>query len=359
MSSFDRPTIPDLKERLHGDIEGHLEDVDPRLRRAMVGGQVRAEAGVAHELHGHLDHISKQVVPSSADEEHLALHADWWGEDRNDAVAAAGFIDVVGTDGSPIPIDEELQRGDGVEYKVTAEATIVAGAASVAVICKALAQDGNADPGVVLTFVTPVPGVQSKTTVAAGGLTGGTDIEDVEDWRARFRDRVQNPPQGGSLADYKKWAREVPGVTRVWVFDNWLGIGTVGVFFVRDDDADFIPDAAEVQTVLDYIDERRPAGMKGRYVLAPVAVAVDMTIKLEPNTQAVQDAVTAEIADLFRREAQVEDGTGSGTLKLSRLDEAISLADGETDHELVAPAANPAFSAGEIGKPGTITFQSI
>jgi uncharacterized phage protein gp47/JayE len=325
----------------------------------MSGAQARAEAGVAHGLHGHLDYLADQLHPATADEEHLYLHAGWWTIPRKDPEAAIGSVDVVGTDGSVILAGKVLQRGDGVEYSVDAEVEVAGGTASVAVTCSDASQGGNADPGVTLTFVETISGVQSKTTVDALGLTGGADIEDLEDWRGRLEARVQRPPQGGRNSDYKTWALEVAGVTRVWVFDNWLGYGTVGVFFVRDGDDEFIPDAAEVQTVFDYIGEVRPAGMKGFYALAPVAGPVDMTISLEPNTSAVRALVKAELEDLFRREAQVEDGNGSGTMKISHIKEAISLADGETDHALVTPAVNPAFNKGEIGTLGVITFQGL
>jgi uncharacterized phage protein gp47/JayE len=357
--SFERPTLPALIKRIQGDVEGRLAGVDPHLRRSMSGAQARAEAGVAHGLHGHLDYLADQLHPATADEEHLYLHAGWWKIPRKDPEAAVGSVDVVGNDGSVILAGKVLQRGDGVEYSVDAEVEIAGGTALVAVTCADAGQAGNADPGVALTFVETLSGVQGKTTVDAGGLTGGADIEDLEDWRARLEARVQEPPQGGRNSDYKTWALEVAGVTRAWVFDNWLGVGTVGVFFVRDGDDEFIPDEAEVQTVFDYISEVRPAGMKGMYVLAPVAVVVDMTILLEPNTSKVRAAVTTELDDLFLREAQVEDGAGSGAMKISHINEAISLADGETDHELVGPAVNPTFSAGEIGALGVITFQSL
>jgi uncharacterized phage protein gp47/JayE len=113
-----------------------------------------------------------------------------------------------------------------------------------------------------------------------------------------------------------------------------------------------------VQTVQDHIDSVRPVTADVT-VLAPVAVPVDMTIGLSPNSSAVQTAVTSELADLFRRAAQVEDGTGSGRILISHISEAISLATDEDDHLLVTPVADLTFSDGEIGTLGTITFQAM
>lgn len=356
---FARATLPELISRGQSDIESRLPGSAPRLRRSVLGVLARSEAGAVHGLYGYLDWLAKQLMPDTAEEEHLERWSSIWKVPRKEEEAATGSVTFVGTDGSIIDAGTGLQRSDGVEYTTDAEATIAGGVASVAVTAVVGGQDTNAVAGVTLSLVSPVPGVQSSATVAAGGLTGGADIEEDDDLHERLDDRIQAPPQGGSLSDYKKWALEVAGVTRVWPMRAWLGLGTVGVFFVRDDDADFIPDAAEVQTVQDYIDELRPAAAKGVTVLAPVAVAVDMTIALSPNTAAVRAAVTAEMADLFRREAEVEDGAGSGIIPISHLREGISLAGGETDHNLTVPAADVIFNPGEIGKLGTITFQAL
>lgn len=355
---FDRPTLPQIIERNQTDIESRLGGTDPRLRRSVLGGMGRAHSATAHGLHGHIDWQAKQIIPDTAEEEFLDRHAAWWKVPRKQAAPAIGGVTCSGTDGSILPAGAVWQRSDGVEYATDAEATIAGGTASVAITAVAGGQDTNAATGVALTLVTPVAGVQSRGTVAAGGLTGGADIETDESLRGRLRDRVQKTPQGGSLADYELWAKEVAGVTRVWPMRWWLGKGTVGVFFVRDDDADLIPDAAEVQTVQDHIDVKRPMGADVT-VIAPVAVPVNMTISLAPNTSAVQAAVAVELADLFRREAVVEDGLGSGTILISHADESISLAAGETDHALVTPAADVTFSPGEIGTLGVLTFQAL
>lgn len=355
---FDRPPLPQLITRIQTDQESRLGGTDPRLRRSVLGRLARTEAGVVHGLHGHIDWAALQIIPDTAESEILARHAAWWGVTRKAASAAIGSVIAIGADGSIIPAGSVLQRSDGVEYTTDAEATIAGGTATVAVTGETGGQDTNGVAGVALTFVSPVAGVQSRATVDGGGLTGGADIEDDESLRDRFQARVQEPPQGGSLADYERWGLEVAGVTRVWPKPQWLGKGTVGVFFVRDDDVDLIPDAAEVQAVQDYIDGLRPVGMDVT-VIAPVGVPVAMTISLNPNTAAVQAAVSVELADLIRREAEVEDGVGSGTILISHIKEAISLATGETDHALVIPAANVTFGPGEIGTLGVLTFQAL
>lgn len=354
--AFARPTLQQLLDRIQADIESRLPGTDPRLRQSLLGIVARAHAGATHGLYGYLDWLSRQILPSTAEAEILEQHASWWGVARLAAAPAQGNVTVTGTDGSVIPAGTTLQRSDGAQYTTEAEATIASGSATAAVTAVDGGQDTNASAGQKLTLVAPIPGVQSSATVAAGGLVGGTDIETDDALRERLRQRVQNRPQGGALADYETWALEVEGVTRVFVMPNWNGLGTVGVYFMRDDDASPIPDAGEVAAVQAYIDERRPV-TAAVTVYAPTAVPVAMTISLNPNTSAVQLAVTAELQELFRRQ-NVEDGAGSGTVLLTHIREAISRAAGENNHTIDL-VADVTLNTGEITTLGAITFQAL
>ncbi|PHJ53465.1 baseplate J protein, partial [Nostoc linckia z1] len=135
------------------------------------------------------------------------------------------------------------------------------------------------------------------------------------------------------------------------VYPNNTGPGTVGVTFVTDDDpGGIIPDSDKVDEVQAYIDARRPVTADVT-VFAPVAVALNFTIDLSPDTAVVRAAVEASLRDLIRREAQP-----GGTIYLSQIREAISIAAGETDHTLTSPNANVTRTAGQITTFGTITW---
>lgn len=356
--AFNRPSIKEIISRIEADVDSRLVGSDPKLRSSIMNAVVNGVAALTHGLYGNLDWLAKQIIPDTADAEILDRHADWRKIPRNAAKEATGIVDFAGNDGSVIVVDTILQRSDAVEFTTDSEVTIAAGVASVAVTASVPGQDGNTVAGSILTISTPIPGVDSSPTVNVDGLSGGTDIEDIEDWRARVRERDQSRPQGGAKIDYENWAKDIAGVTRVWVFPQWLGAGTIGVFFTRDDDASIIPDAGEVTTVQDYIDSLRPVTADVT-VFAPTDVPQAMTIQIAPNTSAVQTTIESALDDLFRLEAQVEDGAGSGTILISHIREAISLAIGETDHVMVSPVADITLSAGELASLGAITWQSI
>jgi len=265
-------------------------------------------------------------------------------------VAAAGSATATGVDGTTIPAGKLLQLGDGIEFQTLGSVDISGGTAVLSLEAVATGSDSNAITGSILTFVSPIAGVDLTVTVAAPGLIGGVDAGEDEDLQDALALRIANPEQGGNQTDFERWVFEVAGVTRRWVFPPSIGSALIGVVFVRDGESPITPDAAEILEVQDHLDAKRPLGSRP-VVLAPILVPLDITMSLTPNTAAVQAAVEAEIADMLLRFA-----IPTGTILLSKINEAISLAEGETDHAVTIPAADVTHAAGELAVPGTATF---
>jgi uncharacterized phage protein gp47/JayE len=352
--ALQRPTLTEVIDRVLADLSSRMVGVDGAvLRRSVLGALGRTLAGASHELHGRLDFISRQVIIDTAEAEYLERWASVWGIRRKAAEYAIGTVTFTGTNAAFIPAGTVLQRQDGVRFETTAVGTIAAGSATVAVEAQEAGASGNTSAGVAMTLLQPIAGVQSAATVAGDGLQNGSDTEDDDGLRARLLSRIQAPPQGGSSSDYVAWALEVAGVTRAWVYAQEMGAGTVTVRFVRDDDPSIIPGAAEVEAVQAYIDERRPVTAEV-FVVAPIGTALDMTIAISPDATEVRESIEAELRDLLTREAEP-----GGTILVSHLREAISIASGEYDHDLITPAANVVYSTGQIPVLGTITWQSL
>jgi uncharacterized phage protein gp47/JayE len=347
---FTRPTLQQIIDRIAADIEARLPGADARTRRSNLAVLARTHAGAVHGLYGYLDFISRQVMPDTAEAEILDRHASLHGLTRTPSTAASGNVTFTGTNGVVVPAGSELQRSDGALYTTSADATISSGTATAAVSARALGESGNSDVGIVLTLISPIAGINNTATVASGGLVGGTDQEYDADLLVRIMERIQTPPNGGSAADYVAWAKEVSGVTRAWCFPLEGGAGTVTVRFVRDNDASIIPDAGEIAAVQAHLEEVRPV-TAAVTAAAPTAVPRVFTIALTPNTQSVKDAVTAELTDLIRREAYP-----GGTLLLSHIREAISIAADETNSVLTVPSADVVYTSSQIGTMGTITW---
>lgn len=310
----------------------------------------RVWSGAIHEAHGHLDWNKRQLFAATADDAELLLHGQDVGVSILAGAYATGEISLTGVNGTVIPQGTRWQRADGLQYEATTEATIAAGVATADIRCTTSGSAGNAEVGTALALVSPIAGLQSAAAVAVGGVTGGADPESAESYRERILDRKRNTPQGGSEADYKRWAREIAGVTRVWIYPGWEGPGTVGIAFVTDGEADIFPGAGKVEDVQAHIDALRPVTAEA-IVFAPEPEEIDFEIDLSPDTPAVRAAVEAELADLLRRIGQP-----GVTVPRSKLGEAISIAAGEDSHILVEPTADVVMPAGHLPVVGDITW---
>lgn len=350
--AFTRPTLSTLVSRIETDLVGRLEITATVLRRAMIRIIARVWAGAVHGLYGYIEWAVRQMFASTAEREYLELHGSEFRVPRKGATTAVGSVTFSGLNGSSIPIGTRLQRQDAVEYETTAASSISGGAATVPVVATLAGALPNADAGVSLSVITPVPDVSSAAVVAVGGITGGIETERDEPYRARILARKRKQPQGGAADDYESWALEVAGVTRVWVYGNYMGAGTVGVTFVLDGQTNIIPDAPKVSEVQTYIEApgRRPLCAQVD-VFAPIAVPLNPHIAVTPNTTAVRLAVQAQLEDFIFRE-----GEPGGTLILSQINEAISAATGENDHDLVSPAVDVIHGPSELPTLGTITW---
>lgn len=348
---FERPDLATLVSRSQADTAARLPGVDPALRRSLVGVLSAVRAGSVHGLYGYLDWMARQLMPDTAELEHLERWASiWLEENRKAATAATGQASFTGLDGSAIPTGTQLLRADGQEYVTTLEALVAAGVATAPVLAVAAGVAGNADPGILLNLISPVSGVQPQASAPAG-LTGGADAETDDSLRARLLSRIRKPVRGGAADDYVTWALTVPGVTRAWTSAKELGSATVTLRFMMDGTyADGIPQAADVALVQAVLDALRPVTAEV-YAVAPVPLPLGLSIRLTPDLASVRAAVEAELRDMLLYEA-----VPGGTILISHQREAISIALGETDHVLLSPTEDVVCAAGEIAVVGDIEW---
>lgn len=355
---FARPTLTEIIDRVSTDIASRLPGVSTSLlRRSLAGVLARAEAGAVHSLYGYLDFIARQALPDTAEDEYLLRWASiWLPGGRKPATFATGplAVQVTGTPGSVMPQGTSFQRSDGVVFTTTSELILGGTTAPVSVIAQVSGAAANTAPGVELGLLQPVLGFASTAVVVAPAIQGGVDQETDQALQARIIRRIQQPPQGGSAADYETWAVEVPGVTRAWVYPMQMGPGTVTVIIANDDPtANYIPSPAVVAAAQAYIDQKKPVTATV-YVIAPVADPVNIVAQLSPNTAATQAAARAELQDLFFRDAR----PGGGML-ISKLREAISIANGVLDSKVNSPTADVPGVTGHLPVLGTTTWSAL
>lgn len=362
---IDRPTLAEISRRAEAELP--LETASEPLRRNLYTPLARAVSGAVHGLYGYQEWIARQIHPMDCDADTLEnVHAPFWLDGgRKAAAPATGSISITGVAGTELDQGVTFNRSDGLLYALTEGVILDAGGSATAgVVCLTAGGSGNTEPGGKLRLTNPVSGIAGEATVLTPGLSGGSDIEDIEDLRARVMEARRNGGQDGRSSDWELWAKEVAGVTRAWAAPQHMGLGTVTVFFLRDGDADPFPDSAEQATVLTHL-ETSGTPFGEIFAVAPARKTVDFEIDLVPDTPSVRAAVASALAGVLEREAApvAKDSTGltirpltGVTIPRSHLTAAISDAVGEFDHQLIKPSGDVECAVGEMAVMGSVTW---
>lgn len=372
---FNFKTLAQLVGQTRAAFRANLKGTDAWVwpNNVYVSGKVIG--GAIFEAFGFAANVAKAMFAHTAETiEDLIEHGIEYGIPQNPAAPGTGNVVITDIAAFAVATDAVLQRADGVQYIVTAGASLAtAGSVTVPVIA---AQNGiatNCDGGTDLQIMSGVTGTSPTAAVDSAGIALGADLEGIESYRARILFRKRNPPHGGAPPDYVQWAGEVAGVSfyldepTVYVERLWSGPGTVRVFpLMYDLYANGIPSDADVLRVAEHFALVQPASA-GVTVTAPQPVSVDVTISgLTPNTSDVQEAVIAELKDTFRRLSRPcgsDSNFGSMpylaynfTFSRSWIWQAIANSTGEKRHILNSPTADVTLAPGQMAVLGNVSF---
>ncbi|MDU4291140.1 baseplate J/gp47 family protein [Mixta calida] len=379
---YKRPTLTELRARNQSAITTGLQNIGALMRFSNMRVMGDVSAGMSHLHYGYLDYIALQSNPSTATDEYLEM----WGAlvsvyKKKATAATCPAVPVTGTALSVVAAGTLLNRGDGYQYTLDADVTIGASGTSTGSLTAVLPDastdatgggaKGNAPAGTILSFNTVTEGINASVTLSTA-ITGGTDIENEEDFRTRVLEAFQETPQGGNDADYKKWALAVPGITRAWVTRRLMGAGTVGVYIMTDknlgtNDSGFPTgkdgvSSSETQypggiasgdqlSVADAIYPLQPATAVV-YVCSPVKTVVPFTIAgLSGATATLKASINTAIDTVF-----FNYGKPGGTIDLSDIQAAISGIPGTSGFILNSPAMNIVMGTGGLPVRGAMTY---
>lgn len=353
---YNVPTLRQITASGLLDIESSLGTVLPKfgieqaLNAAVSAGQ--------RDLYDHQMWIVRQIIPTSeSDDQTIIEMAQFEGVIRKQATYAAGPATLQGT--VPAPVGTVLQHSDGRQYTVTSSASPSGGVVAVQVQAAEAGAAGNLAAGQPLALVTPVPGLQSNGV--SEDISGGADIEPINQLLERLLFRKRNPPMGGAVADYVTWMREVPGVTRAWAYDVWQGGGTVGIGWVFDDRDDILPTPTDQQYMMDYLFRHpdpatgvlvgRPAGIEPVFIGMLLKVT-NLTIVPTPDSAEIRTGIDNNIKG-YERTLQPGD-----PLLVSKIRTAIGSAPGVKNYTLDLTADVPA-NIDELNVIGVITWPTL
>lgn len=246
----------------------------------------RAVSATAWSIVSRLIYFDRNRLPDKADLANLQRDAAAYNFPQRGASTSSGTLalQVSGTPGAAVPVNSVLTHSDGTSYKVASVGAVVGGGGTVLVdvvsISTGLAV--NKVIGETLTFSAPPLNV-TAAAVLVGNLSGGVDVETLEQWRARFLAHLGDEPQGGKILDYVEWALTIAGPTTAYVWRHRRGTGTIDVAVLGSGTgtarviADLTPFTA-------LIESKRPGNVKDWRMLTTAPVAQNVTSAITIDT---------------------------------------------------------------------------
>jgi len=314
-------------------------------------------SGVASACEGLYQHqawIVKQIFPDTSDIEMLELHCAQRLIKRLAATAATGTIRITGTAGATVPIYTAANHSSGLAYQTSAAGTIgVDGSVDIAAVAMLPGSLSNQPDNTAVTLTDAPAGVDSNAVLLTMG--SGSDVESPAALLARYLDIIRYPSAGGNKFDWRRWAKEVPGVVDAFVYDLRRGNGTVDVAIISTSG---IPSTQLLDDVTAHVESVRPVGLRGWMILAPTAnvlnVAADVVLDGTRSLAQVSADFSAALTLYIGSQPP-----GTVILK-SRIEAILSNIQGVRDRVVTSPSANvmPLVDASHLEwvQLGTVTL---
>lgn len=238
-----------------------------------------------------IESILPQAFVITATGQNLDSACSDYGITRRAATAAEVMVELSGEPGTYYGV--QLSAGDIFFY--VPEAIIIPGSGTVTVraVCEQSGDIGNVAAGSIIKAST------NRITKAVNpeAATGGYDTESDDALRERTLEHIRTPANSGNIAHYIQWAKEVPGVSKVKVYDLARGPGTVDVAIIADGN-EAAPESL-LQAVEENIEAQRPIGADV-LVLSGQAVDLDITADVVVSRGYTAEAVRSSLYPLLQ-----------------------------------------------------------
>lgn len=317
--------------------------------------------------------VLKSLSPVTCEESYLLdYHADGRGLVRRESVNATGYVTVTAKAGLVIPLGygfstEADDEGNTIDFVTTEEVTVDSlGNAKIPIEAAEGGSASNVGVNTIVLHAGDETGelldeIISVTNEEA--VTGGLDEEDDDTLRERIveYDRSHDISYVGNVADYKRWALSVPGVSAVTVIPAKDDSGTIKIILM---DQNGVPASKQIQdAVYDYI--MRPDSESDR--LAPPNAVLEITA---PETVVVNIS-----AVVYLREAEIGDvqndlkaalqsyllnvSSNDSAVRISAINSIIGSVSGIYDYDSVqinGVSKNVDLESGQMPVLGTVTI---
>lgn len=362
-----------IKER----ILGH-ESLEPYRKEPgdFVYDVVVPAAPSIQQQQANLDEALRQAFTLFAEGDYLEYKVAEANLYRTPASTAGGQLNVTAGAGVIIPADQQIttiildEDGNPITATVQGETVFTdVGTLAIDIETNGTGEIMNVPPGSSWTFQPPIAGITSIDQPER--LIGGTDEEEDESLRNRWKEVKQKPVRSGNKQNYVAWALEVTGVGAAKVLPLWDGRNTVKIIITDTEGNPAAPDL--VAAAQDYIDPNQDGMGEG---VAPVGaiVTVESATNLPINIAATvilsNGSTLAEAVDVLRADldayldtlaSQVMDSSVTSPIVIVYNKVAALLAMNThvadySDLTVNSGTANITLEASEIPSSGTINL---
>lgn len=262
-------------------------DVDKR-EGSIIFNALAPVALELQEVYEELEDVMKETFADTASLDSLILRArergiEWMEATHAIVKAELVFSDDVSAEPSVTNSVFALEN-ETLMYEVTSRLSFENNTGTYLLTCTDAGLAGNVASGELLVEEAEDDALFENLVSASITelVKAARNDEDVEAFRTRYFDSINNEAFGGNVADYKEKALNLDTVSAVQVEPVWNGPGTVRLRFINGSYG--VPNTSEVQEVQNAFD---PTPNKGKgYGLAPIghtitvipATGVDMSI---------------------------------------------------------------------------------
>lgn len=242
------------------------------------------------------------------------------------------------------------------------EADIVSEAKTVTGVTRVFVEPSGTVIGTIgVASITRNGSVATVTTVSPHGFESGqqTSISGANESEYNVNN-VRIIVESNTVFHYIVLGIPVTPATGSISATTSIPLGQVRTFFMRDNDDDPIPSAAEVQTVKDAVDSIRPANTAtfDNIVEAPTPIAINYTFsELTPNTPEMRAAIDANIAQFHEEETTVGKNVDEDAYRAAIKNTVDPVTGDELEtFDLTIPTGDITISSGEIATKGLVSF---
>ncbi len=282
-------------ESIHSAMLAGLPENMDKSQGQHVYNLTRPTAIIAAELlQQGLPSVVRLIFPIWAYGEWLDYHASVRGVARRPATASSGNLVLTVNPGTDIPAGAEFSTAsiDGqpvITFRSTEARHANSDTVTVPVECTQAGPVGNVIARSIVFKVSKLDGVESVENPEC--FMGGTEVENDDSLRERILeiDRARSISYVGSVADYKRWSKEVAGVGEATVIPAQDDSGLVTVV-LTDSNGD--PANGDLcKSVYDHIMSPGDPGLRltppnARLLVVPpetLSINISATVELLPS----------------------------------------------------------------------------